>query len=109
MKGKRLKMAQAVWEKDYQKFALEELADLAGSTAEAVRQYCERGLLGEEMRKVGPEVRYGEGALFLVRRMEQLRVEYGISGGAAELILDLAARVEELESEIRSLREATGR
>jgi hypothetical protein len=44
-----------------------------------------------------------------VRRIEQLRLEYGVSVGGAELVLDLAARVEELEREIRSLREALGR
>ncbi len=54
-------------------------------------------------------MRFGEGSLFLVRRIEQLRVEYGVSAGGAELVLDLAARVEELEREIRSLREALGR
>ena len=45
----------------------------------------------------------------MVRRIEQLRIEYGVSPAGAGLVLDLAARVEELENEIRSLREALGR
>ena len=44
-----------------------------------------------------------------MRRIEQLRIEYGVSASGAGLVLDLAARVEELENEIRSLREALGR
>jgi hypothetical protein len=38
-----------------------------------------------------------------------LRIEYGVSSSGAGLVLDLAARIEELEDEIRSLREAMGR
>ena len=75
------------------------------ATASAVRQYCEMGLLGEEGRQ-GP---FGEGTLFLVRRIEQLRIEYGMPAEGAGLVLDLAARIEELEEEIRALREAMGR
>jgi len=87
---------------------LEELARLAETTAEVVQSYVEQGLLGEEVRR-GSACTFGEGELYLVRRMEQLRVEYGVPSQAAGMILDLAARVEELESEIRSLREAMGR
>ena len=109
MRGKRLQMALAVREEARMEFAVEELARLAETTTEVVQQYCEMGLLGEEQRSAGPSGRFGEGSLFLVRRIEQLRLEYGVSVGGAELVLDLAARVEELEREIRSLREALGR
>ena len=109
MKGKRMQMAREVREEARIEFAVEELARLAETTIEVIQQYCQMGLLGEEQRSVGPSVRFGEGSLFLVRRIEQLRVEYGVSAGGAELVLDLAARVEELEREIRSLREALGR
>ncbi|NBW21844.1 MAG: hypothetical protein EBR82_79210, partial [Caulobacteraceae bacterium] len=86
-------------------FALEELARMAETTIEAVRQYAEMGLLGVET-KTGS---FGEGTLFLVRRIEQLRMEYGMPPTGAGLVLDLAERIEELEQEIRSLREALGR
>lgn len=109
MKGKRMQMAREVREEARMEFAVEELARLAETTIEVIQQYCQMGLLGEERRSAGPAVRFGEGSLFLVRRIEQLRVEYGVSAGGAELVLDLAARVEELEREIRSLREALGR
>ncbi|MCX6935514.1 MAG: hypothetical protein NTZ01_04885 [Verrucomicrobia bacterium] len=109
MKGKRLQMAQAVREEARMEFALDELARLAETTAEMVRQYCEMGLLGEGVRSSGAQTKFGEGSLFLVRRIEQLRLEYGVPAEGAELVLDLAARVEELEGEIRSLREALGR
>ncbi len=89
--------------------ALGELARLAETTETLVLEYCEMGLLGEEVREIGAEGRFGEGTLFLVRRIEQLRIEYGVSPSGAGLVLDLAARVEELEYEIRSLREALGR
>ena len=77
---------------------------LAETTAEAVRQYSQMGLLGEE----GRQGSFGEGTLFLVRRIEQLRIEYGMPAEGAGLVLDLAARIEELEEEIRALREAMG-
>lgn len=109
MKDKRLQLAQAVREERERKLVLAELAHLAETTEELVREYCEMGLLGEEMREVRAEIRFGEGSLFLVRRIEQLRIEYGVSSSGAGLVLDLAARVEELETEIRSLREAMGR
>ena len=109
MKDKRFQLAQIVRQEMERSLALEELACLAETTKELVREYCEMGLLGEEMREVGPEIRFGEGSIFLVRRIEQLRIEYGVSSSAAGLVLDLAARVEELEDEIRSLREAMGR
>lgn len=105
MRGKRSQLAEKVWSESPRIFALEEVAQMAETTAEAVRQYCEMGLLGEE----GRQGRFGEGALFLVRSIERLRVEYGVPAAGAELVLDLAARVEELEQEIRSLREAMGR
>lgn len=78
---------------------------MAETTVEAVRSYGELGLLGEE----GRWGRFSEGTLFLVRRIEQLRVEYGVPAAGAGLVLDLAARIEELEQEIRTLREALGR
>ena len=105
MKGKRTQMARGVWTESPREFALEELARMAETTAETVRQYCEMGLLGEEGRRGC----FGEGTLFLVRRIEQLRVEYGMPAAGAELVLDLTARIEELEEEIRALREAMGR
>jgi len=98
-------LARRVWAESPRELALEELARMAETTAEAVRQYCEMGLLGEE----GRQGCFGEGTLFLVRRIEQLRVEYGMPAEGAGLVLDLAARVEELEEEIRALREAMGR
>lgn len=105
MRGKRSQLARRVWTESPREFALEELARMAETTAEAVRQYCELGLLGEE----GKEGPFGEGTLFLVRRIEQLRVEYGVPAMGAGLVLDLTARIEELEEEIRALREAMGR
>ena len=105
MRGKRSQLAQSIWTESPREFALEELARMAETTAEAVRQYCEMGLLGEE----GKAGRFGEGTLFLVRRIEQLRVEHGVSASGASLVLDLVARIEELEEEIRALREAMGR
>ena len=109
MKDKRFQLAQKVREEMEKSLALEELARLAETTKELVREYCQMGLLGEEMREVGPEIRFGEGSLFLVRRIEQLRIEFGVSSSGAGLVLDLAARVVVLEDEIRSLRVAMGR
>jgi len=105
MRGHRSHFAKKVWSESPREFALEELARMAETTAEAVRQYSEMGLLGEES-KAGC---FGEGTLFLVRRIEQLRVEYGMPAMGAGLVLDLTARIEELEEEIRNLREAMGR
>ena len=102
MKGKRFQLAREVREEVERSLALGELARLAETTERLVLEYCEMGLLGAAGR-------LGEGTLFLVRRIEQLRIEYGVSASGAGLVLDLAARVEELENEIRSLREALGR
>ena len=109
MKGKRFQLAREVREDVERRLALAELARLAETTEEVVREYCAMGLLGEEGREMGTGSSFGEGSLFLVRRIEQLRIEYGVSPAGAGLVLDLAARVEELENEIRSLREALGR
>lgn len=108
MRGKRLQVAQILCQEGQCAVGLEEFARLAETTAEAVRAYVEQGLLGEKVRRSG-DYTFGEGELYLVRRIEQLRVEYGVPSQAAGMILDLAARIEELESEIRSLREAMGR
>ncbi|NCZ95761.1 MAG: hypothetical protein EBZ44_00920 [Verrucomicrobia bacterium] len=105
MRGHRKHLARKVWSESPKEISFEELAQRAETTVEAVRQYSEMGLLGEE----GQVGRFGEGTLFLVRRIEQLRVEYGVPATGAGLVLDLAARVEELEEEIRSLREAMRR
>lgn len=107
MRGKRLQSVRVVG-RESEGIGLQELARLAETTAAAVQAYVEQGLLGEEIRQSGANF-FGEAELYLVRRIEQLRLEYGIPSHAAGMILDLAARVEELESEIRSLREASGR
>jgi len=108
MRGKCLQVVQMLHQERKLEIGLEELARLAETTAEAVRAYVAQGLLGEELRRSGA-CSFGEGELYLVRRIEQLRVEYGVPSQAAGMILDLAARVEELEGEIRTLREAMGR
>ncbi len=105
MKGKRIQLARAVWAETPRKMALEELARISETTVETLRQYCELGLLGDE----GRAGHFGEGTLFLVRRIEQLRVEYGMPAEGAGLVLDLTARIEELEGELRALRSAIGR
>ena len=105
MRAKRNQLAGRVWAESPREFALEELARMAETTVEAVRQYSQMGLLGEE-KKPGT---FGEGTLFLVRRIEQLRIEYRMPAEGAGLVLELAARIEELEEEIRALREAMGR
>ena len=105
MKSHRRPLVRKVWSESPREFALEELARLAETTIEAVREYAKMGLLGGETNK-GP---FGEGTLFLVRRIEKLRMEYGMPATGAGLVLDLADRIEELEQEIRSLREAMGR
>ncbi|NBQ65058.1 MAG: hypothetical protein EBT95_05910 [Verrucomicrobia bacterium] len=66
MRGKRERMAVGVWTESSRPLQLAELAELAETTVEAVRQYCEMGLLGEEGRRGS----FGEGTLFLVRRIE---------------------------------------
>lgn len=108
MKGKRLQLARILCPSRSDALGLEELAQLAETTVEIVASYAEQGLLGEEIQK-GRAHAFGEVELYLVRRIEQLRVEYGVPSEAAGMILDLAARVEELENEIRSLREGMGR
>jgi len=108
MRGKRLQVARLLYRERKLEIGLEEFARLAETTAEAVRAYVDQGLLGEEIQRSGTYA-FGEGELYLVRRMEQLRMDYGVSLQAAGIILDLAARVEELEREIRGLRDATGR
>ena len=90
-------LVNKVWSESPREFALEELAQLAETTLEAVREYAEMGLLGGEEKK-GP---FGEGTLFLVRRIEQLRLEYGMPATGAGLVLDLTERIEELEQEVR--------
>lgn len=105
MRGAHRQLAGKVWSESPRHFALAELAELAETTAEAIRTYGEMGLLGEE----GRGEKFSEGTLFLVRKIEQLRIEYGVPAAGAELVLDLTARIEELEQEIRSLREAMGR
>ena len=83
MKGKRFQLAREVREEVERSLALGELARLAETTERLVLEYCEMGLLGEEVREIGAEGRFGEGTLFLVRRIEQLRIEYGVSASGA--------------------------
>ena len=105
MKGKRIQLAQRVWTELPKTMALEEVARISETTVETLRQYCEMGLLGEE----GRAGHFGEGALFLVRRIEQLRMEYGMPAEGAGLVLDLAARVEAVSYTHLRAHEAMGR
>lgn len=105
MKKHHRPLVKKIWSESPREFALEELAQLAETTLEAVQEYAEMGLLGVEGKR-GP---FGEGTLFLVRRIEELRLEYGLPATGAGLVLNLAERIEELEQEVRSLREAMGR
>jgi MerR family transcriptional regulator/heat shock protein HspR len=77
-------------------------ADLAGVHPQTLRIYERKGLI-EPARTEGRSRRYSERDIALLRRIQELTNE-GVGLAGVRRILDLEARVEALEAELRRVR-----
>jgi MerR family transcriptional regulator/heat shock protein HspR len=77
-------------------------AELAGVHPQTLRIYERKGLI-EPQRTEGRSRRYSERDIALLRRIQELTNE-GVGLAGVRRILDLEARVESLEAELRRVR-----
>jgi DNA-binding transcriptional MerR regulator len=80
-----------------------EASALTGVRPDLLRYYCRIGLLGRE-RALEKAPIFDDTALYEIRRVEGLRIEFGINRRALPLFCHLLRRVERLQDEIRYLR-----
>lgn len=87
-------------------YPLETIARLAGVERRTVLIYCRHGML-RPVRQ-GPEESwlFANEDLRLVRQIEHLRASHAINLPGIRIILELSARIAELEQEVRFLRDA---
>ncbi|MFQ6171240.1 heat shock protein transcriptional repressor HspR [Oryzobacter sp. R7] len=96
-------------------FVISVAAELAGMHAQTLRQYDRLGLVTPSRTRGGGR-RYSQRDVALLREVQRLSQEEGVSLSGIARILDLEnqvaalrARVSELAGELDALREATGR
>ena len=82
--------------------SVEEVAFLSGTTTQVIRRITRLELLKPVRRE--PEPRFSPAALARVRRLLRMHRELDVSWTSMELVLDLLERVEELRTEVDSLR-----
>ena len=80
---------------------LEEFCAAAGLHPELVRRFTALGLLAPERDGAG-ELWFDRAQLARVGRIQRLRSGLGLNYAAVGLVLDLLARIEELEAELRN-------
>ena len=81
---------------------VEEVAFLTGTSTQVIRRVTRLELLKPARRE--PEPRFSPAALSRVRRLLRMHRELEVSWTSMELVLDLLERVEELRTEVDSLR-----
>ena len=81
---------------------VEEVAFITGTTTQVVRRITRLELLTPARRE--PEPRFPPAALSRVRRLLRMHRELEVSWTSMELVLDLLERIEELRTEVDSLR-----
>lgn len=82
---------------------LEEFSAAAGLHPELVRRFAALGLLVAERDDAG-ELWFDRAQLARVGRIQRLRAGLGLNYAALGLVLDLLARIEELETALRTAR-----
>jgi DNA-binding transcriptional MerR regulator len=87
-------------------YSIEATAELAGVDRALLLQYCQLGLLGADRSQPDAQLSFDEHAIYLVRRIEHLRLRHGASLQALPLICDLLHEVEQLRAEVRFLRDS---
>lgn len=86
-------------------FSLEEVADSAGCHPRMVEQFVRFGVI-EAARPGAPETMgFTFAALRRLRRGLRLRRDLGVPVSAMPLVLDLLERIDDLETEVRRLKD----
>jgi chaperone modulatory protein CbpM len=88
-------------------WALEQFSDAAGLHPQLVRRYVALGLLTPR-REAGGVLWFDRAQLARVGRIQRLRAGLGLNYAALGLVLDLLARIEELEAALRTAPVSTG-
>jgi len=89
-------------------YSLEAAAELTGVPAELIHHYCRIGLLGDERQGADLQPVFDDDTLFEVRRIENLRQHHGVNLRALPLVCRLARDIEQLQGELRFLRDRLG-
>jgi DNA-binding transcriptional MerR regulator len=82
---------------------IEELGRLAGLRPEILRRYFIFGLIDPDIET--PEPLFEDALVVRIHKIERLRTDLGINLAGCGLVLDLLDRIEELEDQIRYMRE----
>jgi DNA-binding transcriptional MerR regulator len=88
---------------DKNRLTMAELGRRAGLSREAVYRYFIFGLIDQDVDH--PEPLFTEEALVRIHKIERLRSDLGVNLAGCGLVLDLLARIEELEDQLCLMRE----
>lgn len=85
-------------------YSLEGVVHLTGASRRSVLVYCKSGLVKPQGDgETGPMV-FDDEAVYMIRRIEFLRSERGISLEGVRMILELSRELRRLQEELRFLR-----
>ena len=86
-------------------YPLDTTARLAGVERRTVLVYCRHGMIRPVVGDEDESWKFSEETVRVIRRIEGLRESHGINLAGIRMIIDLMNRVDELEREVRFLRE----
>jgi MerR family transcriptional regulator/heat shock protein HspR len=86
-----------------ERLSIEAVVRLTQVSADSIRRWCECGLIEpEEGREAEPA--FFTRHLFMIRRLERMRENYGVNDAGLRRLVELLDEVERLREELRFLR-----
>jgi DNA-binding transcriptional MerR regulator len=95
--------AMTLWRTEHSLLTIEDLARAAGMTPELVDTFV-RYRLVEPSARVSSYQLFSMSSIERLKSISRLRYEVGVNLAGVGLILDMAERIEELSTELRTLR-----
>ncbi len=86
------------------RYSLDATAHISGLSRRSILLFCKAGLVHPEFQSPFGIMEFTEETIYLIRKVETLRISHGLDLSSLKIIFDLIAEVNRLKTEVKFLR-----